>query len=131
MKIIVAGSRSFNNYELVKDYLKNTVTPNDVIISGGAKGADSLGEQYAEEYGIPVEIFKADWKDISVPRAIIKVNHYGKYNAAAGFMRNERMAEVADQLVAFWDGNSPGTAHMVNLMMKLNKPVTVINPDNN
>jgi hypothetical protein len=102
MKVIVAGSRSFSDYQLLKTTLDEIRTKHDVveIVSGGAHGADSLGEHYAREHGIVIKPFPADW------------NRYGK---AAGYRRNEQMAVYADGLVAFWDNQSRGTKHMIDL----------------
>ena len=112
IKVIIAGSRTFNNYELLKTkmdfYLKNSKCP--VIISGGARGADALGERYAIERNFPGECYPADWS-------------IGRH---AGFIRNEKMAQVADALIAFWDGKSKGTEHMINTMKKMGKPVRVV-----
>ena len=111
-RVIIAGSRSFKDYSLLKTkmdfYLKNIKSP--VIISGGARGADTLGEQYAIERNLPGEQYPADWS-------------IGKH---AGFVRNEKMAQVADALIAFWDGKSKGTEHMINTMKKMGKPVRVV-----
>ena len=102
MKIIIAGSRNFNNYEelcKICDYLlKNK--KNIEIISGTAKGADMLGEKYATDKGYKIKQFPANWD---------------KYKKAAGYIRNKEMAEYADVLIAFWDGKSKGTEHMINL----------------
>lgn len=102
-KVIVAGGRKFNNYNLLKSKLdailaEKRKTHQIYIISGMAKGADTLGEQYANENGFTVLGFPAEW------------NLYGK---SAGIRRNEEMAKVGDALIAFWDGESPGTKHMI------------------
>lgn len=102
-KVIVAGGRKFNDYNLLKNKLDNILsekrkTHQIYIISGMAKGADTLGEQYANENGFTVLGFPAEW------------NLYGK---SAGIRRNEEMAKVGDALIAFWDGESPGTKHMI------------------
>jgi len=112
MKVIVAGGRDFNWYNLMKVRLDNyfkDITP--TIVCGEARGADSLGRRYAEEKGLAIESYPADW------------NKYGK---SAGYKRNELMAQNADALVAFWDGKSKGTKHMINTMLKLDKPVKVV-----
>ena len=109
--IIVAGSRGFDNYDLLKeklDYYFESCTP--TIVCGEACGADSLGKRYAEEHGYNVLSFPADWSK----------------GRGAGYLRNEEMAKVADALVAFWDGKSPGTKHMIDTMKKLNKQVRVV-----
>lgn len=116
-KIIIAGGRDFNNYELLKErcdhYLSKAITDKDniIIVSGTANGADKLGEKYAHERGFAVEQHPANWKA------------YGK---RAGFLRNQEMAEVSDALIAFWDNKSRGTASMIDLAKKRNLHVRVI-----
>ena len=101
--VIVAGSRTFSNYELLKrtlDHLLQNKTEVE-IVSGGARGADQLGERYAHERGHKLCVFPADW------------NRYGK---RAGFIRNVHMADYADALVAFrMPGVSKGTDHMLRI----------------
>jgi hypothetical protein len=82
-----------------------------VIISGGAAGADSLGEQYAQENGIAIERHPADWK---------------KHGKAAGPIRNAEMAACADFLIAFWDGKSRGTQNMMMNAVKKDIPCIVV-----
>lgn len=103
-RVIVAGSRGFGKSSLLYaalDNLLSKVKENDeiVIVSGGANGADKLGEQYAKERGYKLQVYPADW------------DQYGK---AAGPIRNKQMAENADALVAFWDGKSRGTKNMID-----------------
>ena len=99
-RVIIAGSRGFNDYQILSEscdyFLKNK--KNVVIISGHAVGADQLGEQYAKERGYTLEIYPADWKT---------------YGRSAGFKRNEQMGDIANALIAFWDGKSHGTKHMI------------------
>lgn len=101
MKLIIAGSRTFTNYQALKekaDLMLHGQT-DIIIVSGMAKeGADLLAVEYAEEKGYPLKPFYPDW------------NKYGK---AAGPIRNQQMAEYADALLAFWDGKSPGTNDMI------------------
>lgn len=115
-KVIIAGSRSFSNYRLLHEqcnkYLcEKRKTHNIIIVSGHARGADLLGEKYAHDEGFALEIYPADW------------NKFGK---RAGFRRNEQMAEVADALIAFWDGKSHGTKHMIEIMENKNLQVKVV-----
>lgn len=103
-KAIIAGGRHFDDYNLVKErcdfFLSEKMKSHQVIIiSGHASGADSLGERYASEHGLETELHPADWKA------------HGK---AAGPIRNKEMAEVADALIAFWDGASRGTKNMID-----------------
>lgn len=120
IKVIVAGSRTANNFELVEKSLmmyfkEHKLHRADIeIISGTARGADQLGEQFADKYNLKLTKFPADW------------NKYGK---SAGYIRNEQMAKYASQngiLFAFWDGQSKGTNHMINLAKKYNLTVIVI-----
>ena len=102
-RVIIAGSRDFNDYELLRktmDALLVNITDDVVIVCGKARGADTLGEQYAKNKGYDVHYFPADWE---------------KFGKSAGYRRNVQMAENADALVAFWDGTSRGTMHMINI----------------
>ena len=116
-KVIVAGSRGFSNYKLLKETCNSTLrekkkTHNVIIVSGHAKGADTYGEMYANEEKLDLEIFTADWK---------------KYGKSAGFRRNEQMAEFADALIAFWDGKSNGTKHMIETATNKGMQIKVVN----
>jgi len=98
MRTIIAGSRDCLNYaELLKAIDAIDWQPT-VVLSGNARGADTLGEQWAKENAIPLEIYPAGWQQ------------YGK---KAGLMRNIQMAEKADALIALWDHKSTGTKHMI------------------
>lgn len=113
MNIIVAGGRDFKDYNLLRQKLNDLLKDiNDVvIISGKANGADSLGEQYGRENNIAIKEFPAKW------------DLYGK---SAGYMRNEEMAKIGDMLIAFWDGKSKGTKHMIDLAKKYNLKTEII-----
>lgn len=115
-KVIVAGTRTFKGYQTLKSALdsllaKRLEADEVVIISGHAAGADQMGERYAQERNLKCEIFPADW---------------AQHGKAAGPIRNNQMAAVADALVAFWDGQSRGTQHMINTMYKLGKIVKIV-----
>ena len=113
MKIAVIGSRGFNDYELLKYKLDkiHERKPITIIVSGGAKGADKLGEKWAKENNIETLIFYPDW------------NQYGK---KAGFLRNEDIIKNSDAVVACWDGESRGTQHSIKLSKRFNKPCLII-----
>lgn len=113
-KIIIAGGRDFDDYELLKRICDNLIKYKDSveIVSGGANGADKLGERYAKENNMNLRIFPADWY---------------KFGKSAGYKRNLQMASYADVLIAFWDGKSKGTGHMIDLAKKHGLGVTVIN----
>lgn len=109
MKLIIAGGRDFDNEELMLKSLNwYQITE---VVCGKAKGADSLGEKLANKFQIPVVAFPADWE---------------KNGKAAGPIRNVEMGNYADALIAFWDGKSKGTKHMIDYMKKLGKPVKVV-----
>ncbi len=112
-RVVVAGSRGFDDYTLLARkldrLLHRKVAP--VILSGAARGADRLGEIYAAAQGIQVERYPAKW------------DRYGKN---AGRIRNAEMAEAADAVVVFWDGKSPGTAHMVDVARRRGLEVRIV-----
>ena len=115
-KIIIAGGRDFMAYNLLKEKTnkilqEKKVTHKIVIISGCARGADTLGLRYASENTFDVEEYPADWD---------------KYGKKAGYVRNVEMAENADALIAFWDGKSKGTKHMIDIATERNKTKRVI-----
>lgn len=112
-RVIVAGGRYFNNYKLLTERLDYYISnkSNVVIISGTAKGADSLGEKYALEKGLETERYPADW------------NSHGK---SAGYIRNKQMSEVADAVICFWDGKSRGTKHMIDIAISKEIPLKIV-----
>ena len=105
MKVIIAGSRECTNYEYVRNKLLELFTFPYVteVVSGTARGVDLMGEEWAKEEGIVIKKFPADW------------NQHGR---GSGYMRNKEMAEYSDVLVAFWDGYSKGTKHMIDLALE-------------
>lgn len=107
MKLAIIGSRNLNLYN-VGDYLPADVSE---IVSGGARGIDSAAADYARRNAIPLTEFLPD---------------YARYGRAAPLKRNEKIAQYADEALAFWDGTSRGTAYAINLFHKLGKRVTVI-----
>ena len=115
MNLAIVGSRTFNDYELLKKetdiFIKENSTIITCVVSGGAKGADSLGERYAREYNIPTKIFYPNW------------DLYGK---KAGYLRNIDIVKNADLVIAFWDGVSTGTKSSIKLAKEQNKILKVI-----
>ena len=113
LKVIVAGGRDFNNYDLLAEKLNKLFSQrNDVVIvSGMAKGVDSLAVKYAEQHKLRVSEFPAEWQ---------------KHGKASGFRRNVEMARFADACVCFWNGKSPGTEHMINTAKRLNLNLRII-----
>ena len=115
-KLIVAGSRGFTDYDhmlrVVIAMVDHEFADKKLsIVSGMAQGADQLGVRMAVQFGLPLYKFPANW------------NGLGK---RAGFIRNTQMGNMADGLLAFWDGHSNGTKHMVDYMHQLKKPVHLI-----
>lgn len=103
MKTIIAGGRNVIEAGILASALDELPWKISEVVSGGAKGIDALGEQWAGINSIPVKLFKADWK---------------AYGRAAGPKRNRQMAEYADALLAIWDGQSKGTANMIKNVQK-------------
>ena len=110
MKVIIAGGRDFDNYDYLSETMKNLNIIVSEVVCGGARGADSLGEKWAQINDIPIKYFPADWDGL------------GNY---AGHARNKQMAEYADFLVAFWDGKSRGTKFVIDNCKKINKEITI------
>lgn len=121
IRVIVAGTRDFNDFFSVEKILMGYFELHQLhradveIVSGGARGADKLGEKFANKYGCKLTKFPADWE------------YYGK---SAGYIRNEQMAKYASEsngvLFAFWNGVSKGTKHMIELAGKYNLDVNII-----
>lgn len=107
MKTIIAGSRGYPDSWVIEILDSQYCTPNIIDITevfcGGARGPDTSGKNWAYSLGVPVRMFPADWEN---------------YGRRAGFLRNEQMATHADALIAFWDGESKGTKHMIDLALR-------------
>lgn len=111
--VIIAGTRTFLDYDLLRskcDHYFSRIKPT-AIICGEACGADRLGKRYAEENGIPVLSFPAEWD---------------KYGKSAGYIRNQQMAVHADALIAFWDGESKGTHNMITIAKNKGLPCRIV-----
>ena len=116
-RVIIAGSRDFYDYGLLEEKCdkllsRKCATHNIIICSGAARGADRLGERYAQERGYDIETHRPNWE---------------KEGRSAGMIRNAEMAKEADALICFWDGKSRGTAHMIGLARKYDLEVRVFN----
>lgn len=114
MKIAIVGSRTFSDYELlsntVKTYCKaNNIFPK-IIVSGGAKGADTLAERFAKENNLEKKIFHPNWELLG-------------RNACSA--RNTEIVEFSDLVFAFWDGQSPGTKDSITKAENLGKTVII------
>jgi len=118
MRLIIAGGRDFNDYNLLCDEVTSFILDCEqeevIILSGLAKGADTLGGQFAAECDYPLEGYAAQW------------NTYGR---SAGIRRNKLMAKSATHLIAFWDGKSRGTMHMIDYAAEKDLRVRVVGYD--
>ena len=125
LKLIIAGGRDFNRYLLLKkktsEFISallgagNSYYPGNTlveIVCGLAKGADTLGERFGKHEGYNITYFPAEWS---------------KYGKSAGYRRNEEMAIYADACICFWDGESRGTKHMIDLAKQYNLALKIIN----
>lgn len=119
-KVIIAGSRTmhFADYRKMvaklNTYLANKDKHTIQVVSGTARGADQLGEEYAKQEGFDLVRCPADWK---------------KLGKRAGYVRNQHMAQYADAAIIFWDGKSKGTKHMIDIMHDAKKPYKVVRID--
>lgn len=109
MRVAIIGSRGITAIEL------SQFVPPDctLIVSGGARGVDTIAEQYAKAHHIPTLIIKPD---------------YGRYGRSAPIRRNDIIVDNADLVLAFWDGESRGTKYTVDYAKKTDKPVKVFIP---
>lgn len=111
LRIGVIGSRGFNDYKLLKDTLDEYLDRVFLIVSGGARGADMLGEKWANENSVKTLIIKPDWE---------------KYGKIAGFLRNTDIVENSDLIIAFWDSMSRGTEDSIKKARDSGKEVKII-----
>jgi hypothetical protein len=103
MKTIIAGSRNITDYDVVAYGCSVIPWRITEVVSGCARGADYLGLEWAQEFDLPVRKFPANW------------NKYGK---AAGYYRNREMAKYAKACIVFWDGESKGSKHMIDIAIE-------------
>lgn len=110
MLVGIVGSRSFNDYELLKRQM-DSIQGVTGIVSGGADGADTLGAKYADDHGLPLIVYRPDWK---------------KYGKKAGYLRNALIVRDADLVIAFWDGESRGTKSTIDICVREGVPYQVV-----
>lgn len=114
MRVIIAGGRDIHDLKLVEEAITASGWEHDIetVVSGGAKGVDTLGEQWATTHIGKSHIDKhlAKWK---------------KYGKRAGYVRNQEMAMNADALIAVWDGKSKGTKHMIEIANEMELEVFI------
>lgn len=110
MNVAIVGGRDFDDYEQFKSCVNGEKIKFKSIISGGARGVDTLAERYAKEIGVPLKIYWPDWT---------------KHGKAAGPIRNRQIIENSDCVIAFWDEKSPGTRSSLKIAEELKKPLTI------
>lgn len=98
MKIIIAGGRDITDVNELEQAIRESGFGISEVVSGSVRGADALGQDWAETNGIPVTLFPADW---------------AQYGRGAGPIRNRQMGDYAEALIALWDGRSRGTESMI------------------
>ncbi len=127
MRLAIIGSRSFDRYALLESTMDDWFAEDRTcacpvnhivtgVVSGGARGADTLAARWATERGVPLTELKPDWD---------------KHGKAAGFLRNKDIVEAADMVLAFWgngaDGQlSRGTQHSIGVAKRLRKPTLIV-----
>lgn len=111
MKVLICGSRNINNPALILRAVEQSGMNPTHIISGGARGVDTLVRHYARSAGIEFTEYLADWD---------------KYGKRAGFLRNITMIGVSDAVIAIWDGESRETKHSIDHATACGKPVFVL-----
>jgi len=111
MKLAIVGSRSFSDYILLKESILKSFPGVTIVVSGGAKGADQLGQKFAEELQLKTEIYLPDWK---------------RYGKGAGIVRNELIVKNSNAVIAFWDGVSKGTKKSIDISRNLGKKLIII-----
>ena len=109
-RFAVVGSRGFPSRQQVENVLAQLVGPEDTVVSGGARGVDSWAVEWAEAQGIATKVFPADWSQ----------------GRGAGFARNATIVANADEVVAFWDGKSRGTADTIRKARAASKKLTIV-----
>lgn len=114
MKVAIVGSRTITDYNMIENVVIAFQTNEGQIteiVSGGARGVDTLAEKLANRHNIPIKVFPADW------------DAYGK---SAGYRRNRDIVDRADVVFAFWDGKSKGTKHSIDLAKEKGKRLEII-----
>lgn len=115
--VLIAGGRTYEDRETITEKLDSLIKDTNVcIVEGGARGVDSIAEEYAESHGMEIMEFRPQWE---------------KYGKAAGPLRNIKMCEfvrkMGGEAIYFWDGKSKGTGDCIKTAKKLGLPVTIWN----
>jgi len=115
--IVIAGSRYFEDYNTAKKFITECIELENIneaitIITGGCRGADSLGEKYAADHTLNFKKIDADWK---------------RFGKSAGPIRNKKLADEGDIIICFWDQKSRGTKSLIDCALQQNKTVYIMN----
>lgn len=133
-KTLIVGSREITDYELVEKAIKESGFKISEIISGGAKGADTLAEKYAKQNKIKIKVFKPDWDNIEAEGAKVKerinpwTKEVEKYNCMAGFQRNSEMVNYGEQCIALQVEDTSGTQDTIKKCQEKGIPVFIYPP---
>ena len=111
MRVAIVGSREYPNLAEVRAYVR-ALPPDTTIVSGGARGVDRVAAAEAHRQGLAVEVIKADWSR----------------GRAAGPERNREIVRRVDRVVAFWDGQSPGTRSTIEYARATGRPLEIRTP---
>src|SRR5713101_10125685 len=114
MQLIIAGSRMFTNYQHLCQVLAPDRHRFTQVLTGGARGAEQLGSRWAWKHTVKHQLCRAEWE---------------RFGKTAGVRRNHQLAQAGDVLVVFGDGQAPGTAHLMQCMQELGKPVVLVSVD--
>ena len=118
-KLAIIGSRGFSDYDKLCEEMAKLPKP-ALIVSGGARGADSLGKKYADEHGIPTRIFPAIWRPDG---------EGGPMDKGAGMKRNTDIIKESTAILSFWDGESRGTMDSMNKAIMFKKYMRIVYTD--
>lgn len=117
MITVIAGSRHGPTVGDVTDAVAHCGWVPSLVVSGGARGGDQAGEQWAALNGVPTVVHRAAWNRPD-----------GTLDRGAGLKRNVTMAQRSEALIAIWDGESPGTGHMIRTALAKGLRVYVYKP---
>lgn len=114
MKIAIVGSRAFADKQAFLTFACALGDDTEIVSGGARSGPDMWAREFAQAMGCPYTEFPADWS---------------KYGRRAGALRNQQIVDYADEVVAFWDGTSPGTEITIDMARRAGKPCRVFGPD--
>ena len=123
MKLAIVGGRDFDDFDRLEKWANEFDATE--IVSGGAKGADTLAETYAKKHGIKMTVYPAKWDDMSAPCRVKRNSRGEMYNALAGMNRNTTIVDNCDAIIIFWNGKSSGTKDTLDKARKAEKKIVL------